>query len=310
MQYLDKTGLTYLWEKIKTALNTKSDTNHTHKYAGASSSGVSATSAVKLDTSTAGSATQPCYFTGGKPSACTYSLNKSVPSNAVFTDTNTTYSAGTGLSLSGTTFSADGSAIANALTTGNSTAQRADYIIAQYAGGGTTTTTYHRRPLSKIFGALNASDITNALGYTPPTTNTTYSAATTSEAGLMSAADKTKLDGIATSANAYTHPSYTAKTSGLYKVTVDATGHVSAATAVTKADITGLGIPASDTNTTYSVATASANGLMPSHEFLSSAEIDTLNTSLQGIDLEDADLIDCGVTVAEYNTLAGLLGIS
>lgn len=47
----------------------------------------------------------------------------------------------------------------------------------------------------------------------------------------------------------YTHPSYTARSSGLYKVTVDATGHVSGATAVSKADITALGIPGSDTNT-------------------------------------------------------------
>jgi hypothetical protein len=54
----------------------------------------------------------------------------------------------------------------------------------------------------------------------------------------------------------YTHPSYTAKSSGLYKVTVDATGHVSAATAVTKADITGLGIPGSDTNTDTKVTQA------------------------------------------------------
>lgn len=61
---------------------------HTHNYAGSSSAGGSATSAVKLDTSTAGSATQPVYFTGGKPVACTYTLGKSVPSNAVFTDTN------------------------------------------------------------------------------------------------------------------------------------------------------------------------------------------------------------------------------
>lgn len=37
----------------------------------------------------AGSSTQPVYFTGGKPVACTYTLGKSVPSNAVFTDTNT-----------------------------------------------------------------------------------------------------------------------------------------------------------------------------------------------------------------------------
>lgn len=80
-------------------------------------------------------------------------------------------------------------------------------------------------------------------------------------------AEKTKLAGIAAGANAYTHPAYTAKSSGLYKVTVDATGHVSAAAAVSKTDITGLGIPAQDT--TYSdmgAATASAagtHGLVP-----------------------------------------------
>ena len=74
-------------------------------------------------------------------------------------------------------------------------------------------------------------------------------------------AEKTKLSGIAEGANKYVHPSYTAQKSGLYKVTVDASGHVSAATAVVKADITGLGIPAQDT--TYSnmtAATASAAG--------------------------------------------------
>lgn len=73
-------------------------------------------------------------------------------------------------------------------------------------------------------------------------------------------AEKTKLAGIASGANKYVHPSYTAQKSGLYKITVDATGHVSAVTAVTKADITGLGIPGS--NTTYGNATASAAGLM------------------------------------------------
>lgn len=40
-------------------------------------------------TSSAGSAIQPVYFSGGKPVACSYTLGKSVPSNAVFTDTNT-----------------------------------------------------------------------------------------------------------------------------------------------------------------------------------------------------------------------------
>lgn len=58
------------------------------KYAGSATAGGSATSAVKLD-SNAGSATQPIYFKDGKPTATTYSLGKSVPSDAVFTDTNT-----------------------------------------------------------------------------------------------------------------------------------------------------------------------------------------------------------------------------
>lgn len=52
--------------------------------------------------------------------------------------------------------------------------------------------------------------------------------------------------------------------SGLYKITTNAQGHVTAATAVAKADITGLGIPAQDT--TYSAATTSANGLMSSSD--------------------------------------------
>lgn len=57
----------------------------------------------------------------------------------------------------------------------------------------------------------------------------------------------------------YTHPNYTAKSNGLYKVTVDSTGHVSGTAAVTKGDITALGIPS--TNTTYSTGTASTSGL-------------------------------------------------
>ena len=73
-------------------------------------------------------------------------------------------------------------------------------------------------------------------------------------------AEKTKLAGIAEGANNYVHPSYTAKTSGLYKVTVDATGHVSAVAAVTKDDITALGIPGRDT--TYPEATPAKAGLM------------------------------------------------
>ena len=87
-------------------------------------------------------------------------------------------------------------------------------------------------------------------------------AATASVAGLMSAADKTKLDGVAAGANKYTHPSATAYAAGLYKVTVNELGHITSAVPVTKADITALGIPGTDTDTTYAPATVTLAGLM------------------------------------------------
>lgn len=48
-----------------------------------------------------------------------------------------------------------------------------------------------------------------------------------------------------------------AKTSGLYKIATDKFGHVTSTAAVTKTDITALGIPATDTNTTYTFQGAS-----------------------------------------------------
>lgn len=59
---------------------------HTHNYAGSGSAGGSANSAVKLDSS-AGSNSQPVYFSGGKPVAIGYTIASSVPANAKFTDT-------------------------------------------------------------------------------------------------------------------------------------------------------------------------------------------------------------------------------
>lgn len=97
-------------------------------------------------------------------------------------------------------------------------------------------------------------------------------------------AEKNKLADIAEGANKYIHPSYTAKASGLYKVTVDATGHVSAAAAVTKDDITALGIPGSDTQ--YSNATASTAGLM------SAADKAKLDGMVLATDTEVTALLD------------------
>lgn len=61
----------------------------------------------------------------------------------------------------------------------------------------------------------------------------------------------------------YTHPTHTAKTSGLYKITVDSFGHVSATTAVVKSDITGLGIASDSVMTAATSSAAGAKGLVP-----------------------------------------------
>ena len=65
----------------------------------------------------------------------------------------------------------------------------------------------------------------------------------------------------------YSHPTYTARAAGFYKVTVDGTGHVSAVANVAKADITALGIPGQDTTykvfTAASASAAGSTGLVP-----------------------------------------------
>ena len=104
-------------------------------------------------------------------------------------------------------------------------------------------------------------------------------------------AEKTKLSGIAEGANKYVHPSYTAQKSGLYKVTVDASGHVSATTAVAKADITGLGIPAQDT--TYADATTSTHGLMSAAD---KTKLDGVATGAQANKIESVKVNGSALT--------------
>ena len=61
--------------------------------------------------------------------------------------------------------------------------------------------------------------------------------------------------------NNYSHPagSGASKSTGLYKFSTDSTSHISGVTAVTKSDITALGIPSYDTNTTYTFASGTGN---------------------------------------------------
>lgn len=100
----------------------------------------------------------------------------------------------------------------------------------------------------------------DVLYVTPTSESVTIPEATETAAGLMPPSAVTKLKGIDEGANKYTHPAHTARTSGLYKITVDSLGHVIAVSAVQKSDITGLGIP--NSNTTYDLASDYSNGLM------------------------------------------------
>lgn len=114
--------------------------------------------------------------------------------------------------------------------------------------------------------SLTKGGITNALGYTPPTQDTTYDLVTTTTDGLMSSEDKTKLNGIATGANKYVLPNATASTLGGVKIGSNITIS-SGVISLTKANVTNaLGYTPPTTNTTYTNATTSSDGLMSSED--------------------------------------------
>ena len=126
----------------------------------------------------------------------------------------------------------------------------------------------------------------DVLYVTPASESVTIPEATETTDGLMPPSAVTKLKGIDEGANKYTHPTHTARASGLYKITVDSLGHVIAVSAVQKSDITDLGIPSS--NTTYGLASASSNGLMSSTQYSklsgieSGANKTTVDSTLSG----------------------------
>lgn len=141
MGYLDKDGLSRAFTKLKTLIDKKADVGHTHLYAGSSSAGGAATSANKLNTN-AGANIQPVYFSNGVPVVTTYTLGKSVPSNAVFTDH--TYSAVT-TSANGLMTAADKQkldALGGIITITKTVTLKTDWVDTGIAGTNLDTGTY------------------------------------------------------------------------------------------------------------------------------------------------------------------------
>lgn len=218
MAYLDNNGVTYLWNKIKALFN-KGITNLS----------------VKGRTIT---------FTKGDGTTGTINTQ----------DTNTTYG-----NFKGATASADGgSGLVPAPTKGN----EGKYLKADGTWGTPANTTY-----ADMKGATSSTAGTHGLVPAPAAgkqsqylrgdgtwatpTNTTYSDATQSAHGLMSVDDKKKLDGIASGANNYVHP------------TSSGNKHIpsgGSAGQILRWSADGTAIWGADNDTTYSDFKAAASG--------------------------------------------------
>lgn len=218
MAYLDNNGVTYLWNKIKALFN-KGITN-------LSVNGRTIT------------------FTKGD--GTTETINTQ--------DTNTTYG-----NFKGATASADGgSGLVPAPTKGN----EGKYLKADGTWGTPANTTY-----ADMKGATSSTAGTHGLVPAPAAgkqsqylrgdgtwatpTNTTYSDATQSAHGLMSVDDKKKLDGIASGANNYVHP------------TSSGNKHIpsgGSAGQILRWSAEGTAIWGADNDTTYSDFKAAASG--------------------------------------------------
>ena len=160
-------------------------------------------------------------------------------------DTNTTYTF---------TVSGSGSALSGITITGTTITFNKNYSHPTY--------TSQEQGLYKVavdtaghvssVSTVSKADITG-LGIPAQDTTYTFTKSGTGNALTGISVSGTTITFNSANYNNYSHPTYTSQESGLYKITIDGTGHVSSTTTVSKADITGLGIPSE--NTTYTITT-------------------------------------------------------
>ena len=152
----------------------------------------SASSAAAL-TSNAGSLTQPVYFSDGKPVACSYTLGKSVPADALFTDH--TYG-----NMKGATSSSAGSA---GLVPAPNIGEQLKFLRADGVWVIPTNTTYSVGTssylgITKLYtetgsatdGTMTQNAITSALNGKSPTSHTHNYAGSSSSGGAANSANK------------------------------------------------------------------------------------------------------------------------
>ena len=244
---------------------------HTHKYAGSSSAGGVANSAAKLSdipTAGIGSETKPVFFSGttGRPVACTYSLNTTVPANAIFTDEKVKQSPVTTdgsfevlfAGSTGNTEKTEGVSKTTTLTFNPSTGALS---ATSFSGNGSGLTSLNASNISSGTLAVNrlpGSAVT--VGTYGPAAGGTLSHSGTFDVPDFTVDAKGRITGAHTRTFTlpaqYTHPTHTSKTSGLYKITVDSLGHVSGTAAVTKSDIPALDYVSSTTTRNPNVVLA------------------------------------------------------
>lgn len=245
--------------------------DHTHKYAGSSSVGGVANSAAKLSdipTAGIGSETKPVFFSGttGRPVACTYSLNTTVPANAIFTDEKVKQSPVTTdgsfevlfAGSTGNTEKTEGVGKTTTLTFNPSTGALS---ATSFSGNGSGLTSLNATNISSgtlAVDRLPGSAVT--IGTYGPAAGGTLSHSGTFDVPDFTVDAKGRITGAHTRTFTlpaqYTHPTHTSKTSGLYKITVDSLGHVSGTASVTKSDIPALDYVSSTTTRNPNVVLA------------------------------------------------------
>lgn len=232
--YLTKTSASSTYatkNELSTGLSGKSNTGHTHSYAGSSSVGGVATSAEKL-TKSAGNTTQPIYFLNGAPVATTYSLNKSVPSDAKFTDT---------------TYGQASSSVAGIARLYSSKGQNTDGSMTQKAISDAIST--------GVSGGTSGSAVNDSDGNP---INTTYLKKTSAESTYLSKTSASSTYLTKTDASS----TYLAKTGTAAKATADGDGNSITDTYLKKASADNMYLTKNSAMSTYLDLTSAQNNYL------------------------------------------------